>query len=107
MSTFVPVGATIISDMWRGYNGFRALGFVHKTVNHKINFVDPNYITNHSNNIERIWRSLREWLPLNLSEGSVGVRLKWFEAEHNMDINSVEKRFDFVISALKIDLNNG
>ena len=106
VSTFVPIGATNISGMWREYNGLRTLGYVHKTVNHKINFVNPNDNTIHSNNIERIWLSLREWLPLNLGERSVEVRLKWFEGEDNMGINLVKKILDFVILTLKIDLNN-
>ena len=51
----------IISDCWASYNGIEDLGinYVHSTVNHKGNLVDP--VTHaHIQGIERLWRSLKE-----------------------------------------------
>jgi len=56
-------GTTIMSDRWASY---RVLGqmtqFEHLTVNHSINFVDPDTGT-HTNNIERTWREVRANVP--------------------------------------------
>ena len=35
-------GSNVLSDLWRAYNGVGAIGFQHFTVNHSLNFVDPN-----------------------------------------------------------------
>ena len=51
-------GTTIMSDCWKGYNGLEDAGYVHQTVNHSVNFVDP--ITGaHTQKIESMWRALK------------------------------------------------
>jgi len=56
-------GTTIMSDCWAAY---RKLGteemFTHMTVNHSINFVDPDTGA-HTQNIERSWREVRANIP--------------------------------------------
>ncbi|KAK3881172.1 hypothetical protein Pcinc_014377 [Petrolisthes cinctipes] len=57
----VEPGTTIISDCWRAYNCLEEEGYRHLTVNHSINFVDPN---THTNTIERLWKEAKRKVPL-------------------------------------------
>lgn len=51
-------GTTIVTDSWRAYQGLQNEGFVHLTVNHRYNFVDPTTGA-HTQKVERLWRSLK------------------------------------------------
>ncbi|KCZ81519.1 hypothetical protein H312_01097 [Anncaliia algerae PRA339] len=51
-------GTIIFSDSWRGYNLVRQ-NFETYSINHKLHFVDPLNNNIHTNNIERLWRSLK------------------------------------------------
>nr|CAI5833064.1 unnamed protein product [Callosobruchus analis] len=48
-------------DCWSGYTGLSALGYVHRTVNHSNNFVDPlsGVCTNQ---VEGHWSRLKQFL---------------------------------------------
>ena len=41
ISNYVLPGTTIRTDMWRGYDGLNAIGYIHQTVNHTRHFVNP------------------------------------------------------------------
>lgn len=58
----VRPGTTIHSDCWRAYRSLPEHGYIHRTVNHSLNFVDPETGT-HTNTIERLWRELRAGIP--------------------------------------------
>lgn len=58
---YVESGSVIVTDMWGGYNGLTARGFVHKKVNHSENYVDPNTGA-HTQGIERAWRTAKLYL---------------------------------------------
>jgi transposase-like protein len=59
---WIAPGSTVVSDCWRAYNCLSTEGFVHLTVNHSYNFVDPNTGA-HTQNIERTWREVRGQIP--------------------------------------------
>ena len=48
----------LYGDGWRGYSQI-AEHYTLKTVNHSVNFVDPENPQIHTNNIERFWRTLK------------------------------------------------
>ena len=52
-------GTNLISDQWRGYSKIKQFYDI-KRVNHTFHFVDPENNQIHTNNIERMWRSLKE-----------------------------------------------
>ena len=39
---YIVPGTTIVSDLWGAYNTIGNIGYNHLTVNHSLNFVDPN-----------------------------------------------------------------
>jgi len=45
----------LLSDEWKAYRSLEDLGFNHKTIKHKDNFVDPNNSEIHTQNIENRW----------------------------------------------------
>lgn len=59
----VKVGTNVYTDGWRGYCGLSLLGFNHQRVNHKYQFVNSRNRQINTQNIERVWRDLKETLP--------------------------------------------
>ncbi|XP_071629481.1 uncharacterized protein [Temnothorax longispinosus] len=55
-------GTTIMSDCWKSYNCLNNEGFQHATVNHSLNFVDPESGA-HTQHIERVRREVRGNIP--------------------------------------------
>ncbi|XP_070071079.1 uncharacterized protein [Drosophila takahashii] len=55
-------GTRIISDCWKSYNGLKDANYSHMTVNHSVNFVNPETGAN-TQRIERLWRDLKENIP--------------------------------------------
>ena len=60
----IAPGTTIISDCWKAYSSLGKEGYQHLTVNHSLNFVDPDTGA-HTNTIESTWRALKRSLPRN------------------------------------------
>ena len=52
--------SVIFSDSFATYNSLNELGYTHYQVNHSENFVDPIDRNIHTQNIERLWRDLKE-----------------------------------------------
>ena len=59
---YILPGSTIYSDEWGAYNSLSELGYIHKTVKHKENFVHPDDPDIYTQNIERLWRDFKEWV---------------------------------------------
>ena len=59
---YILPNTTIVSDMWKAYNGVDALmpGYEHFTVNHEENFVDPTDHGVHTQSIESSWQKFKQ-----------------------------------------------
>jgi len=55
-------GTTIMSDCWCADDCLSYEGFLHQTVNHSVNSVEPDSGT-HTQNIEHLWRDVRGAVP--------------------------------------------
>lgn len=82
----VEVGSTIVTDEWAAYNGLEKAGFLHYTVNHSQNYVDP--ITGyHTQGVERAWKDAKSWLrrakyPTHLIQSHLDF-LSWKKKHQN------------------------
>lgn len=57
----VEKNSTVVSDEWAGYNRLSQHGYVHETVNHSRNYINP--VTGfHTQAIERAWKEGKAWL---------------------------------------------
>ena len=61
ISTVVQPGSIIHSDEWRAYRNIQGQGYVHRTVNHSLNFVDPQSGV-HTQTIESYWNKHKSHL---------------------------------------------
>ena len=57
----VETGSTIHTDQWAGYCRLGRVGFIHHTVNHSENYVDPISGV-HTQGIERAWVEEKMWM---------------------------------------------
>nr|XP_047133253.1 uncharacterized protein LOC124811524 [Hydra vulgaris] len=73
IQTWIVPGSTIQSDEWASYNNLSNLGYIHSTVNHTTNFVDPETGTT-TNHIESFWCRMKRKLKFVI--GSQGD-MKW------------------------------
>ena len=57
----IEVGSTIISDGLSAYDGINAMqmNYNHQFVNHRINFVDDNDVSIHTQSIEVTWSPIK------------------------------------------------
>jgi len=55
-------GTRVISDMWKAYDCLKDEGYSHLTVNHSLNFVDPD-TGGHTQRIENTWWGDRQSMP--------------------------------------------
>ena len=55
-------GTTIISNCWQSYDCLSEEDFLHLTMNHSYNFVDP-HTGAHTQTIESLWWQIKRQLP--------------------------------------------
>lgn len=60
---YIKPGTQIISDEWKAYSKLNEIGYKHRTVCHKRNFVAPENPTIHTQNIECSWRYAKATYP--------------------------------------------
>lgn len=56
---FILPGTTVISDLWKAYNTISNYGYEHLTVNHSIQFVNPETRA-HTNTVENMWMRAKQ-----------------------------------------------
>jgi len=61
----VDQDSIVIHDEWRSYMGLSDHGFVHYSVNHSRNFVDPTVPDVHTQNVESLWSRLKAFFRRN------------------------------------------
>jgi hypothetical protein len=88
-------GSKVYSDSWAGYNIIKNHYNV-LSVNHKLYFVDPNNNNIHTNNIERVWRILKNDLRGSYNE-NYEIHLKEFMFRRNFLTGNFLEDFDFFI----------
>jgi hypothetical protein len=62
LKQWIEPGSHVITDGWQAYNGLACLdggGYVHDTIIHEENFVNPFNPDLHTQNIESLWYKLK------------------------------------------------
>lgn len=57
---FILPGTKIITDGWKAYNKLEEEGYIHECVNHSVEFVNSEDRSVHTQNVERLWKSLKQ-----------------------------------------------
>ena len=96
----VEKDSTIYTDCWRGYVDVEemGLGFVHGTVNHTTNFVNPTDPDIYTNTVERSWRSLKEALPKQVGLEHVQSYIERFLFFHHAGCRNSGERFQAIVN---------
>jgi hypothetical protein len=77
---------------------FLNLGVTHRWVNHSLRYRDDFFQDVHTNNVERLWRSVREYVPTNCSFQSLNTYIKSFIFLKNF---SIEEQDRIIVAILK------
>lgn len=99
----IEPGTRVITDRWRGYYSLAAYGYFHDSVNHSFNFVDPNDESIHTQNVERMWKTLKSVIP---KESKYEIRWSYlcefvFKQRNNWFSLNLGERMKLIIYKLK------
>ncbi len=90
---YVKKGTTIYTDLWKGYDNLKNIGYKHMTVNHSKNFKDP--VTGvHTNTIEGTWNGLKQSIiPRNRNKKNIVLYLKEYQWRKKNREYNIWKKF--------------
>lgn len=94
-------GTTIHSDSWLGYKGISEKGYVHETVNHSVNFVDPETGAN-TQRIESLWRPLRLKIVKKMCGTNEDLLERYLAEYWWRGLNKTDDIFDSFLRDMKI-----
>jgi hypothetical protein len=97
----VPQNKTIITEFWRGYNSLSSR-YIHKKVNHKLNFVNVTDRNIHTNTIERLWRELKRKIPVGADLNQILKYVKEFVIMNNFGVQSQEAKIELLMRCLQV-----
>ena len=60
LNKYVQIGSHIWTDSFKSYSDYSIAGYVHQSLNHSENFVDPDTGA-HTQGIERAWLDAKGW----------------------------------------------
>lgn len=93
---YVKKGSKVFSDEWKGYVDVENMGYTHRTVCHKRNYVNPVDGT-HTNTIEGNWSGIKYNIPKRYRrEKSIDFYLLRFMFERNIG----KKFFEYIFNLL-------
>lgn len=98
----VELGSHIVSDCWRSYTNILNHGYIHSTVNHSENFLNPANLNIHTQTIERAWRGLKDNIP---KSSRYETRLSYlivyeFKRRTNWYNLKYEERFELLLNLI-------
>jgi len=96
----IEPGSTLITEEWRRYSEYSTAGFWHVTINHSRYYVNPRDSSIHTNTIERLWRTLKERIPKNISMTRIAGRVKIFENLFNNEVIGWNGIFNLLLSEM-------
>lgn len=94
----IRAGSTVMTDFWRGYNRLSLMGYIHKKVNHKKEFVDADDPNIHTQHIERLWRKFKENIFGYNTLEQIQAYTKRFEFIHNSQSKTASEKFLLILS---------
>ncbi|XP_052901362.1 uncharacterized protein LOC128309171 [Anopheles moucheti] len=95
----VDRNSTVVTDCWAAYGGLEQHGYRHNRVNHSENFVDPGNRDIHTQNIENLWRHVKDFIrSKGTHKGSMRCYLREYQFKrHN------QNSFEEILNILKAD----
>lgn len=95
-------GSQVITDCWRGYLQILLNGFFHTTVNHSYNFVSPINPLVHTQRVERLWRTIKDFIPRNVRREFLESYGAAFKVSREIGIDGKLYRFRTFIDIVKL-----